>query len=249
MAVLTGILLTTEKDAINALLRSIGEAPLGSTVTVDTAASQAADVQMAVDILRSTIRETLAIGWKFNAGYGVEVKPSGTCSWTDTGGTTTLLNVFKRPSNVLSFTTTPCVENGDLDIIERPSEKYTEGSPGVPVSVLYDQTWNRDGADAARFPYLYLDVFRVFDFEALPEVVRQYLVAVSSNRLAKNLLGSVERSQFTADDVAVAWGNLNRAYGIRQRNNIFNNPGPNEFFGGRPNPMLRPRYPVKRGPQ
>lgn len=62
--------LTTELQAVNAILRAIGEAP------VDTLDDQdLVDAYMAHDTLREVTREVLSMGWAINEVHEYELKP------------------------------------------------------------------------------------------------------------------------------------------------------------------------------
>ncbi|UAK70932.1 hypothetical protein [Aeromonas enteropelogenes] len=60
---------TTELEAVNEILSSIGEAPVNSLE------SGMDDANMALQILRSVSRETQAIGWYFNREQGFTLSP------------------------------------------------------------------------------------------------------------------------------------------------------------------------------
>lgn len=62
---------TTELEAINEMLRAIGEAPVS---TIDTGNS---DVTTALDLLRSHSRRVQALGWHFNTERDTIIIPDG----------------------------------------------------------------------------------------------------------------------------------------------------------------------------
>lgn len=62
---------TTELEAINEMLRAIGEAPVS---TIDTGNS---DVTTALDLLRSHSRRVQALGWHFNTERETIIIPDG----------------------------------------------------------------------------------------------------------------------------------------------------------------------------
>lgn len=61
--------LTTETEAVNAMLRAVGEAPV-STISVGTLT---ADIQTAVDLLRDMSRTVQTRGWDFNSEENVTI--------------------------------------------------------------------------------------------------------------------------------------------------------------------------------
>lgn len=62
---------TTELNAINTMLTSIGSQPVNSL------ASTSADVAVAADVLNEVLREVLSQGWHFNTEREVEYIPDG----------------------------------------------------------------------------------------------------------------------------------------------------------------------------
>lgn len=65
---------TTELEAVNAMLRSIGEAPIATLTDIDVP-----DVEIALTTLRSVSREVQVRGWDFNTdeAYSLEVNGDG----------------------------------------------------------------------------------------------------------------------------------------------------------------------------
>lgn len=89
---------TTELEAINAMLASIGEAPVD---TLDNATQ--ADIAMAVSILRNTTREVQSMGWRFNTEFGFQLAPDSAFDYVDSAGVTTRLGVYRPPSQLVGF--------------------------------------------------------------------------------------------------------------------------------------------------
>lgn len=228
MALIQNIAPTTELEAVNAMLRAIGEAP------VEDLAGGQADLDMALGILRDTTREVLTMGWRFNTEAGLAVVPAATVSWLDTDGVHTTLNVFKKPSGTVAWKPTVCPQMGDLDLVERLSKQYLE--TGAKVLVLYDRTRNRDGAEASRYPKVYLDVVWACDFEQMPETARKYTTMLSAGRLAKSSVGSETLVGFTQDDMLLALRALKRDQGETEDYNLFDGLAVNAILGGRPRP-------------
>jgi hypothetical protein len=92
---------TTELEAVNAMLASIGEAPLD---TLDGATQS--DVQTAINILRDTTREVQSEGWRFNTEFGFEIAPELAFDYADSSGVTTRLGVYRPPVNLVKFAMT-----------------------------------------------------------------------------------------------------------------------------------------------
>ncbi len=93
---------TTELEALNSLLGSIGEAPVAQS-ELDTPTR--ADVTIAINIMGEIMREALSIGWKFNVSFGFEIAPSYDSGYTHTfrDGTTKDYNIFTPPSDLIAF--------------------------------------------------------------------------------------------------------------------------------------------------
>ncbi len=60
---------SSELDAVNSILMSVGESP------VNTLTTQSPEVAIAQTTLRQVVREVLAEGWVFNTEYEVEFQP------------------------------------------------------------------------------------------------------------------------------------------------------------------------------
>ena len=223
--------LTTELEAVNAMLRAIGEAPVSTL----TGATQV-DVVAAIGILRDLAREVQEEGWRFNTEFGMEVLPTAEdFAWVDSEGVTTLLNIYKKPTGVVRWTISSDasqVTYPALDVAERPSKVYVESLE--PVLVLYDRANNRDGFPSSERSVLYLDVVWLFDFEQLPETARRYIVVRAARQFAQEVLGSSELASFKESDESRALRALLRDQGDDDEYNVFNNPDLTKHLGSRP---------------
>ena len=230
---ITNLQPATELEAVNAMLGAIGEAPLDAGTDLSTV--DHADVAQALRLLREQALTVQLERWRFNTEFAVEVAPTATQSWTDTDGTVTTLNVFKRPANVVAWSQTVCVENRDLDLVERPSKKYLESAK--PVLVLYDRTYNRDGAKQSDFPYVYLDTISAFDFEQCPACIRRLITIKAARLLAEQAAGSETLAGFSVDDEREALRLAKRDEGEDNNWNILNTIQAQGMRGAR-NPAL-----------
>lgn len=225
--VITGIAPTTELEAINAMLAAIGESPI-----TDVAAATQADVSMAVNELRNVTRELQSNPWRFNFEYGLEVAPTTTILWTDSTDTTTVLNVFKTPDGVTAWSPTRCAENSGLDLVQRPGKQYQED--GVSVPILYDRAFNRDGANAEAYPFVYLDVLYAFDFELLPETARRLITVTAGRRFTQHVVGSQELAGFQQRDESIAWKNFMKDQADNRETNMLDTQDAFRILGQRP---------------
>lgn len=218
---ITNIAPTTETEAINAMLSAIGESPVA-----DASTSTLADVQMAYNLLKNATRDLQSVAWRFNEVLGMELKPTSTLAWTDTSGATTSLNVFQTPTGVTQWRLTPCPQNGDLDMVSRP------GLVAAGI-ILYDRRWNRDGADASRYPFIYIDALYAFDFEKMPETARRYCTVVAGRQFCQQVVGSDTLSGFQSRDEAIALRLLRRDQGQNETLNMLDSWDAYRIMGGR----------------
>tara|TARA_Y100000310_G_C20680339_1_gene815559 strand:- start:1392 stop:2039 length:648 start_codon:yes stop_codon:yes gene_type:complete len=98
---------TTELEAINTMLTSIGEQP----VIDENNLAGLADASIAKDILSNTSRAVQSRGWIFNTDLDVEMSPDNT-------------KRIKIPSNVIRVDTTTRLRTSTEDIVERAGYLY-----------------------------------------------------------------------------------------------------------------------------
>lgn len=243
MAQIVNIAPTTELEAVNAMLSAIGEAPI-LQAQLDT--PPFAEVSTAISLLRNATRELQSVPWRFNFETGVELAPANTILWSDSTGAITTLNVFKVPAGVSSWKMTKCSQNGDLDLVQRPSKQYVEN--GAPAIIMYDREYNRDGADAAVYSLIYIDTISAFNFEQMPEQARRVAYVAAGRRLAQQVVGSGELAGFAAQDEALARRLLQKAEGDTQELNMLNTIDAFRILGERPRVYGGFMQTVKPGP-
>lgn len=215
MTFIGNIAATTELEAVNAMLAAIGESPVEELET-----TAQADVQMAVNILRDTTRDTLSDGWRFNTEYSVELAPTDTFEDPLDG---TLLNIFTPPERLISFRAGPSV-------VLRPARRYRKDNK-APL-VFYDRDRNRDGFPDLNVLVLHRATFYM-DYDHLPESARNYIVKLATNRFVRSVVGSDTLAAFTERDIYAALRKLRRDQGGNDRHNLFRHPDFHEFLGGR----------------
>lgn len=217
--VLTGLVATTELEAINAMLSACGESPLPAGTDLSTATQ--ADVLMAVNTLRDILRGVQSMGWRFNTEFGFEIAPANTYNWVDTAGITTALNIYTPPAGLVSFEITPTDDQQGSSYVDteiRPSRKYTPGT-----LVFYDRAHNRDGFPQTDRSFLYINPTWLFDFEKMPETARAYVTFRAARALVERGVGSATLSQFAVRDEAIALRNLKREQGEEDDYNLLDN--------------------------
>ncbi len=243
-AVITSISPLTELEAINIMLAAIGEAPLAPAT--DLATVTAADVVTAISTLRNISRSVQAEGWRFNTEMGVEIPPEDTVNWEDSSGDITVLNVFLLPASVLQWRQTLCNENAALDLVVRKSKVYEVTAEKVPV--LYDRAKNRDGAEAARYPFLYLDLVTPQDFEDMPQTARDHITNRAARIFVQQVLGADGLRAFAVDDETITRRSLVRDQGIDEDVNMFHTAHAQGILGGRESGYNGAWFTVSRGP-
>lgn len=228
--IITNIVPTTELEAINAMLAACGEAPLPTGTDLSTATQ--ADVEMAINILRNTTREVLAMGWKFNTSVGYEVAPTATYNWVDTNGVTTALKIFLPPAGMLGFKPQKIQSQSGANLVDSEimlSRKYTPGT-----KVFYDRWRSRDGFPADMHPYLYINPVWAVNFENMPETARHYVTKKAARGLIESGIGSDTLSTFVKRDEAVALRSLKRDQGEEEEYNFLQTADVMRGRGGRP---------------
>lgn len=230
---LSNITPTTELEALNAVLKSIGEAP------VDLLESEQPDVQTSLLALREATREVQSGNWRFNTQHAYRLSPSGTFSWDGTE-----LNVFTPPENAMRVEPSPLNADGSpstLNVVLRQAERFTAGDPPVRPLVLFDLTEGRDGFPTTGIgarSELRLDIVWAFDFAGMPEAVRRYVVIVASRRTAGLVLGNPDRSGRIARDEAAAWREVVRSQRPKSGARILTDREEFAALGGRPDRSL-----------
>jgi hypothetical protein len=187
---------TTELEAVNAMLASIGEAPLD---TLDGATQS--DVQTAINILRDTTREVQSEGWRFNTEFGFEIAPELAFNYADSAGVTTRLGVYRPPVNLVKFSMTQSPDQQGSrypDAVLRPARSVIMGPAERNITRSPDFPGTRFGAEfqstIAQGVSVPLTV--TFDMEVESVTVTCYDPTFETNSMAvydasNNLLGTV----------------------------------------------------------
>lgn len=222
---ITNLAPATELEAINLMLSAIGESPVTEIDVTN------ANIDIALNHLYDTTRETLTEGWKFNQEFGLAVAPTGTMTWTDPDGTEVDLNVFVPPADLCRWATSKTSAQVSLDLTVRAPKEY-EGTTQDLV-VFYDRTANRDGLKSSDFPLLYIDAVWFMDFESLPDTARRYIIISAARKFIRDVTGDPLRYQYTANDEIKALRQLKRDQGDEDSFSLLQSPDVADFFGGR----------------
>lgn len=219
---------TTELDAVNAILASIGEAPVADLNTI-----QQQDVDMILQILREQSREVQELGWKFNTEFELPIAKAATVAWTDPDGTAFNIDVYTPPANLASFKVSPRADQAGLDLALRPPRVLAVGTYSM---LFYDRARNRDGFKVGERSKLYLDLVWYFAFEAMPAAARRYITMKAARVAQKQILGSGEASTISAEDEFKAKMVMQRDPQCKPEDhyNVFQSAFVNAHLGGRP---------------
>ena len=151
---------STELDAVNSILMSVGESP------VNTLAVQSPEVAIAQKTLRQVCREVETEGWSFNTEneYPIDLDTNNQCV---------------VPNNVLQIDINIFQHGKDFDVVKRSDNG---------IMKIYDRkghTFTFENCSK-----LYFDIIWMVDFEDLPQIIKDYITArasrVASNRMVNN---------------------------------------------------------------
>ena len=151
---------STELDAVNSILMSVGESPV-NTLTV-----QSPEVAIAQKTLRQVCREVQAEGWSYNTEneYPIDLDTNNQCI---------------IPNNVIQLDLNIYQHGKDYDIVRRSDNG---------VMKIYDKknhTFTFENCSK-----LYFDIVWMLDFEDLPQAFKDYITCrasrIASNRMVNN---------------------------------------------------------------
>lgn len=191
----------TELEAVNAMLLSIGKAPVNSLTTITIN-----DVAWAVTCLNTVCREVQHRGWWFNLEPHYHMTP------TVVGGQ----NIVQRPTSALDWTTS----YRDQPLVERYNST-------VGALCLYDN--EKHTFDITRFlnqadGTLHVDIVWCFPFEQLPHAARSYIARRAGREFQISAVGSQILYQFTKEMELDAMAELERSETNDSHTNIFATP-------------------------
>ena len=152
---------STELDAVNSILMSVGESPV-NTLTV-----QSPEVAIAQKTLQQVCREVQAEGWVFNTEheYPITLDSSNHCV---------------IPQNVLEIDLSHARHGDHFNVIRKKDNGITK---------LYDKIEHRFNFESVNESKLYCDIVWMIDFEDLPQVFKDY-ITVRASRIASNRMVS-----------------------------------------------------------
>ena len=167
---------STELDAVNSILMSVGESPV-NTLTV-----QSPEVAIAQKTLQQVCREVLSEGWIFNTEteYPITLDTNNHCI---------------IPNNVLQI---------DLNQFKHLNDFHVTRRKDSGVWKLYDQFEHRFNFENTSEGKLYCDVIWMLDFEDIPQVFRDYITTRASRIAAGRMVSDRETAELIANDEQLA---------------------------------------------
>ena len=185
---------STEQDAVNAILMSVGESPVN---TLDT---QSPEVAIAQATLRQVVREVQAEGWSFNTQYEVEHPVDDNDE--------VLLN-----ENVIQIDLSRYKHNDNYDVIRRRTD-----AGDVKLFNRYTNSYKFTDNDT-----LYCDVIIMVAFEDLPQPFKDYCTTKATRIAVQRMIGDPQLAQGLQQDEVLARSAV-LEYDTRQSDyNVFNN--------------------------
>lgn len=227
---LTTTVATTEVDAVNTLLSTIGEAPFADQSQLDASTSN--DVITSIEALKNAIREVCSVPWKFNTEkeYKLTRHASSPITWAADGVS---IGVFTVPAGLLAFQPSLRADqqgSSYTDAIIAPSRQFAT----IGTLIFRDRQTGRDGFPVADRTFLYIDPMWLVDFANMPETAKKFVIAHAGRTWQQGILGSEVIRSFTADDERLALRNLKRDQGQEDDHNILSNMDVSKALGGRP---------------
>jgi len=165
---------STELDAVNSILMSVGETPV-NTLTV-----QSPEVAIAQKTLRQVCREIQAEGWSYNTEnqYPIDLDANNQCI---------------IPNNVLQLDLNIFEHGKDYDIVRRSDNG---------VMKVYDKknhTFTFENCSK-----LYFDIVWMLDFEDLPQAFKDYITTRASRIASNRMVNSQPSAKLLETDEAAA---------------------------------------------
>ena len=165
---------STELDAVNSILMSVGETPV-NTLTV-----QSPEVAIAQKTLRQVCREIQAEGWSYNTEnqYPIDLDTNNQCI---------------IPNNVLQLDLNIFEHGKDYDIVRRSDNG---------IMKVYDKknhTFTFENCSK-----LYFDIIWMLDFEDLPQAFKDYITVRASRIASNRMVNSQPSAKLLEADEAAA---------------------------------------------
>ena len=183
---------STELDAVNSILMSVGESPV-NTLTV-----QSPEVAIAQKTLRQVCREIQAEGWSYNTEneYPIQLDTNNQCI---------------IPNNILQLDLNIFQHGKDYDVVRRSDNG---------VMKVYDKkghTFTFENCSK-----LYFDIVWMLDFEVLPQAFKDYVTIRASRVASNRMVNSQPSAKLLEADEALARASAIEYENRQADHNIFN---------------------------
>ena len=183
---------STELDAVNSILMSVGESPV-NTLTV-----QSPEVAIAQKTLRQVCREIQAEGWSYNTEneYPIELDTNNQCI---------------IPNNILQLDLNIFQHGKDYDVVRRSDNG---------VMKVYDKkghTFTFENCSK-----LFFDIIWMLDFEDLPQVFKDYITTRASRIASNRMVNSQPSARLLEADEAASRAAAVEYENRQGDHNIFN---------------------------
>ena len=167
---------STELDAVNAILMSVGESPV-NTLTV-----QSPDVAIAQATLRQVCREIQTQGWVYNTenDYPIELDSNNHCV---------------IPNNILQLDLNHFRHGNDFDVVRRSDNG---------IMKVYDKIGHSFEFKNVTGGKLYFDVIWMLDFQDLPQAFKDYITTRASRIASNRMVNNPQAAKLLESDEALA---------------------------------------------
>ena len=183
---------STELDAVNSILMSVGESPV-NTLTV-----QSPEVAIAQKTLQQVCREIQAEGWSYNTenDYPIDLDTNNQCI---------------IPNNILQLDLNIFQHGKDYDVVRRSDNG---------VMKVYDK--KNHSFTFQNVSKLYFDIVWMIDFEDLPQAFKDYITTRASRIASNRMVNNPQSSKLLETDEAAARANAMEYDSKQADYNIFN---------------------------
>ena len=195
---------SSELDAVNSILMSVGESP------VNTLETQSPEVAIAQTTLRQITREIQAEGWSFNSEQAVKFIPD-------------VNDQIELGDNILSVDINRYYHTDTYDVTMKATTS-TVNNKLVTTRKLYDR-YRANEANADKFPdetAMYLDIIYMYAFEDIPQPFKDYITAKACRIGSTRMVSDLEIAQALQQDEVVARANAIEYDTAQADYNVFN---------------------------
>ena len=177
---------SSELDAVNSILMSVGESP------VNTLETQSPEVAIAQTTLRQITREIQAEGWSFNSEQAVKFIPDSN-------------DQIELGDNILSVDINRYYHLDTYDVTMKATTT-TVNNKKITTRKLYDR-YRANEANPDKFPdetAMYLDIIYAYAFEDIPQIFKDYITTKACRVASMRMVSDEGINQILQQDEIVA---------------------------------------------